>query len=1187
MQVPTQESDNRTAQVIDRRYDVLHVIGSGGMGTVFAVRDRLTRQMVALKRVSTQTSMIDDTHNVVELRETLAKEFATLASLRHPNIISVLDYGFDDGQPYFTMELVSNPLTITQAAATVTATQKMDYLIQMLQALAYLHRRGIIHRDLKPGNALLDGDQVKVLDFGLATLQASRSDEDVANNVVGTLAYIAPEALRGESVSIQSDLYAAGVIAYEMFAGKHPFEINDVTGLIRDIVMTPPDVNEMDTDVSIQWIVQRLLEKEPEDRYPDAQTAIQRLSEVIGLSTTTDTSIRESFLQGAQFIGRGDELRQLENAFKEAQDGQGTAWLVGGESGVGKSRLLDEFRIRALVTGATVLRGNAVQDGGRLYQAWVEILRQLVLVVMPDETAASILKLIMPDLDSLLGYTIPDAPELDPQATRERLVVTIAQLFSQVQTPMVVLLEDLQWAHESLEVIEYLSRRIIAWPVLFIGSYRSDERPTLLDELPNLVHIQLQPLHPAAIAQLSVAMLGDNGNNPNVVSLLQEETEGNIYFIIEVVRALVEESGQMSQVGQATIPQHMFTGGLAAIVERRLSQMSRADRRLLNFAAIYGREVDTTLMEAAYPEINVGEWLLRANESLVLQVRDNRWWFAHDKLREGTLKVLSPEEKIQYHAQVAETVEVLYANDPEQVVNLAYHWREAHNPAKELTYAQQAGQQILDNGLPEVAIDYLNRALELCEQVAVTDQQRADIVLLLGNAEQEVGKGDIALDHIVEALSLFGETVPQATPRQVFGMLRQAGIQFLHRRMPKRYYNIVDADERDYQIRIARAWQLISLISFINQKPMLALYGSLKALNMGELSGPSDVLVQAYVSISVLTGTVLQNEGLSAAYYERSKHVANTINRKPEKALINFSRGFYLLGRGEWEAAEDLLIQGIELYESVGDRRWYTQTSIHQTYTHYYRGQLAFPKKTYVDLLKLSEERRDPQAIQWTLLGMLRLALIEDDRSRAAQIVYRLEYLLQDVASFDEPTAILTNGGLARYYLYAGQPERAEEFAQIGHEIIKNGAPPSLYYVYDGYYSISEVWLTLWEQTGNTDYIPLVKQSLKHLKTFSGTFPIGKPRLLLHQAWMKHLEGKSDDAHKLWLAAYEAAQALNMPIEAGLAQYHRGRTMPDTDPDRANYLQSAKTIFEKIGVKAYLGWVEALEEKPSSTQGES
>ena len=146
------------------------------------------------------------------VRLALASEFRVLSSLRHPNIVSVLDYGFQSsGLPFFTMQLVVEPKNITRAARRLTLEGKLALLFQVLQALSYLHRHGIIHRDLKPSNVLVTDGHVTVLDFGVSGLPE--------HEVAGTAGFIAPEILAGKRPSPASDFYALGGIAYEILTG--------------------------------------------------------------------------------------------------------------------------------------------------------------------------------------------------------------------------------------------------------------------------------------------------------------------------------------------------------------------------------------------------------------------------------------------------------------------------------------------------------------------------------------------------------------------------------------------------------------------------------------------------------------------------------------------------------------------------------------------------------------------------------------------------------------------------------------------------------------------------------------------------------------------------------------------------------------------------------------------------------
>src|SRR5262249_10571552 len=157
-----------------------------------------------------------------------------------------------------------------------------------------------------------------------------------------------------------------------------------------------------------------------------------------------------SFLQGSQFIGREAELRTLRAELERVIEGGNAFYLIGGESGAGKSRLVDELRISALVSGATVLRGQAVEGGGLPFQLWRNIVRRLLLMVDVDDLQAGILKDIVPDIGDLLGRNVSDAAQLSGAEQQNRLAFTMMNLFKHCGQPLVILLEDLQWATDGL-----------------------------------------------------------------------------------------------------------------------------------------------------------------------------------------------------------------------------------------------------------------------------------------------------------------------------------------------------------------------------------------------------------------------------------------------------------------------------------------------------------------------------------------------------------------------------------------------------------------------------------------------------------------------------------------------------------------------------------------------------------------
>ncbi|MBZ0282410.1 MAG: protein kinase [Anaerolineae bacterium] len=749
------------AALLGNRYQIVEEIGAGGMGVVYRALDRLTGEAVALKRVHVAHAhlMYASRGSTDDLRLSLAQEFRTLASLRHPNIISVLDYGFDDDrQPYYAMELLQQPRDLLVYGHDLSISAKVGLLVQMLQALAYLHRRGIVHRDLKPDNAMVVNGEVKVLDFGLAVAWEYQRDR-ASDGVEGTLAYMAPEVLSGGQATVSADLYAIGVIAYELFGGRYPFAVHDVNQLVNDILYTPPDVEPLNLDPLLNLVLVRLLAKTPDMRYESADETIVALCEAVGQPPPPESvAIRESFLQAAQFVGREPEMQPLRAALEESIQGKGSAWLVGGESGVGKSRLMEELRVFAMVDGVTVLRSQGSARGGLPYEFWREPVRRLALAVELSDTDAAILKEIVPDIETLLQRDIPDLPELEGQTGRQRLIGAIVNLFRRQTRPIALLVDDLQWAVESLEVLKVLVNGVNDSAMLIVGSYRDDEAPALPRQMPTMQHIKLERLPAPAIEQLSISMLGAVGQQRHVVDLLERETEGNVFFLIEVVRALAEEAGRLADIGMATLPQRVFAGGIQQIVLRRLNKVPTFARPLLKLAAVAGRrldlkvlatimsdqpptsesesETDSSVLSTQYSVLSLEDWLVICADAAVLETLEGDWRFTHDKLREGLLDGMQPDELTELHRLVALGLEAVYPNAPEQWVSLAYHWRNAGNASKERHYAALAGQQQLKNGAYRDAMHSLQRTIWLT--LPDENERRTFLILRLGEAHQGV-----------------------------------------------------------------------------------------------------------------------------------------------------------------------------------------------------------------------------------------------------------------------------------------------------------------------------------------------------------------------------------------------------------------------------------------------------------------
>jgi serine/threonine protein kinase len=250
-------------------YEILGLLGAGGMGEVYRARDTRLDRTVAVK-VSKQ-----------QFTERFEREARTVAALNHPNICTLHDVGPD----YLVMEYVEG----APPKAPASVDRVMQYALQIADGVAAAHAKGIVHRDLKPGNIFVTADgRIKILDFGLALAQAapSASDSTVTRPItdpgtaVGTVAYMSPEQARGETVDARSDLWAIGVILYELLTGSRPFE-GSTQAVIFEAILSRPSIppSARNPRIPPEWerIITRLLEKDRTLRYQSAQDLLADL----------------------------------------------------------------------------------------------------------------------------------------------------------------------------------------------------------------------------------------------------------------------------------------------------------------------------------------------------------------------------------------------------------------------------------------------------------------------------------------------------------------------------------------------------------------------------------------------------------------------------------------------------------------------------------------------------------------------------------------------------------------------------------------------------------------------------------------------------------------------------------------------------------------------------------------------
>lgn len=957
---------------IQGRYLIAEEIGVGGMGIVYKAYDRLSQTWVALKSLSIPVNLLSDasTETATRYLRHLAEEFQTLSRLRHPNIISVLDFGFSDiGQPFLTMTLLEESADIIEACANRPLEEKISFVLRLLQALAYLHRRGIVHRDLKPENILIADGEVRLLDFGLSALRGQIVEPQ------GTIVYLAPEVFDGKQIQETVDLYSVGVLLYQLLTGAVPFSATTPEALIEKIKFQSPNFDVLPEQ--IQQVIRQLLAKHPRDRYPTAYDAILALSAAFGLSQPIETrAIRESYLQTASFVGRRTELERLNTALEYTRRQQGNVWLIGGRSGVGKSRLINELRINALVQRFTILRGQAVNSGRLPFQMWRDAIRRLLLDTSTSAAEASILKEIIPDVAELINKHVPDIRSLEGPPAQQRLVQTIVNLFRRIEKPTLLILEDLHWVVEDLELLEQITNIVETLPLMIVGSYRSEEQRDLPLNFHNAHTILLESFNRQEIAEMSKGMLGVSAVKEDFVSLLERETEGNAFFLVEVVRALADEVGTLHDIDNMPLPAHISPGGLVEVIQRRLKHVPQDARRFLAYAAVAGRRLDVKLLTAAMNvnQSQVNRWLLACDDAAVMEMQENQWRFTHDKLRETLLRELTAEQRRQINHTLATTLEHLYEPSEASDALLAEYWHAADNIERELIFAVRAAQRWrLTSSFQEI-VKIAERVFESSDP---ENAEARELMLIAGEALLRLGNLDDAQILFERCLNIT-DVIPDPKHRAaaLYGLGTLAALR---------------GDNATTQQAIRTALDEFRILN--DQTGAARCYNMLGSLatrqgNMERSQKLRERSLKLFRKADNTQGIadVLNNMGATAAdvgeyekalnYYQESYELRLQLGERFGIGMSLSNMGMVFARLGQYTAAWVSLEKGMEYYQEISYREgiaWvYNELGIVATKQEEYARANDLIRKS----LTLRKAQQNPEATAWSYksLGFLELA---------------------------------------------------------------------------------------------------------------------------------------------------------------------------------------------------------------------
>jgi tetratricopeptide (TPR) repeat protein len=758
------------------------------MGIVYRATDLDLKRSVAVKLLPDRVSSPD-------ARERFLREARAAAGLNHPNIVAVHDVGEDQGVPFFVMELVEGGNL--SAAASSDFRRVVKIASQICEALEHAHTHSIVHRDLKPDNVLLSGTResgsIKIADLGLA-LPVRDSRLSGAGAIVGTPAYMAPEQILGGKIDGRADLYALGVVLYEMTTGRLPFIGDDPLTVVSQHIhapVVPPRALRSDIPRALEAVIVKLLAKDPAQRFASASDTGTALREAL---ETPDAASDESAaavaildaLSRGRLVGRAGELAESRELWHRAREGRGHCLLLSGEPGAGKTRLARELIVQAAVDGAIVLNGACYEyEATTPYLPFVESVRRWVREQTDDAKlreilgdAAPQLAKLAPEIESRIG---PFAARPTLPAHEERLLFfdAVAQVFIELARRRALLfyIDDLHWADGStLWLVGHLLRNLREARVLIVASYREME----LDRAHPLAKALVDWNRERLMTRIVLRRFGPDETREQLGALLNEpvsadfaevvhrETEGNPFFVEEVLKALIEQGSVSRKSGEWTrgeVADFVIPQSVKEAIGSRLDRVSPGCNEILRAAAVVGKTFTFDEVVAAVGSENEDALLDALDEATAAQLlvaeRGEAFTFTHDKIREVLYEELNPIRRRRLHRRTAEGLERHRDRTPVAVETLAHHYIEAGDYQRGLAYAKQAAAAAEAIFAFDEAIAAYSRALECAESLGLDDEQVA-LEEAIGNASSVGGNQLAASEHFERALALARDPLQRA-----------------------------------------------------------------------------------------------------------------------------------------------------------------------------------------------------------------------------------------------------------------------------------------------------------------------------------------------------------------------------------------------------------------------------------------
>lgn len=819
--LPTSESASKTIQKsVDiglwqhPKYEITNKFKSGIISDHYIARDKENPNRELIVKIFKKTFISKQSLYLGRFREELEER---LSKINSPRIAKVFEFGEYNGTYYLVTEKIAgeNLQEFVKNNPDLTWQEKKEIIKQIALGLVELNKEEIIHRDLKPSNIIIKRNpltkkfEITLIDAGIAhfKLLSNISDPDT---IAETFNCFSPEKFRKttvmeptEGLSPASDLYSLGIISYWLFTGQFPFKGKEIGTLFQQhsgVSPEPFSLYRKDIPKQLERINMHLLEKEQEKRFQTVSGFIVDLDKiesgtedfVIGLA---DKSIKLSY-RTSSIVGRKEQLDKLDNLVSKAKNNQGEIFFLEGETGQGKSRLIEEVKnnnrdkdLFWINTECSSLPYACLNQGLR---SVIKLLnsfppeKQNEIIEHLRKTAGSNIAIIAnlhKRLKQLLG-PCPDLMPLDAQQETERFLSVVSNFILEISSQVkgtVLIMDNFHLADAgTVNILLQLSHKIKNYPLNIIISYqeteliKNKEIYQAVMDLQKKAGINITKLQPLNKKDLNLLLAEILHAEPHTLAKLNEyilnKSSGNPLFAIDLVKKFVKDSVlELSEHGWIFSPGKIAENELPKTViegiTQRISLLPKEEQTVLASAAVIGNKFTAELL---YKVSSANKDFINKviNKALFLQIlkedlEEGHFEFFHNDLQKSLAEQIEPKIKEKLHLQIAEILENSYqlestsntkyfTDNNEFLFSLVNHFLNA-GPAGEtglVKYVYQAGLVAKQNYANSEAIIFLEKARELLKDTR--DEHWQNCTKALGELYLTVGRN-------LDAIALFNE----------------------------------------------------------------------------------------------------------------------------------------------------------------------------------------------------------------------------------------------------------------------------------------------------------------------------------------------------------------------------------------------------------------------------------------------